>query len=170
MSDQRPEAPAPEVEAPAPEVEAPAPAPAEIMPDASVDAVKAELAAARKDAAKYRAKLRELEKAPAPDVESMREELTQLQETLKAERVAAAKADIARRFDLGDSQLAFITGETAEEMALQAEALITAFGVRTTAPVAPGVRPALSGGSAPTEAPSLDPEQLADKIRKRASF
>lgn len=145
----------------------------------SLEDALAALEAARKDAAKYRTRVRELEpleEAARAAEEAQKTELQRAQERAEAaERERAeiqarlARMEVAAAKGLTPEQAEALVGNTAEEMAAYADRLLELFAKPSEEPT-PSLsqRPAtaLKGGREPTpEVVELDPAKLAVKRR-----
>lgn len=139
------------------------------------DWARAELAQARRDAAKYRTrakelepfekKAREAEEASKSEIERATEKLTVAERRAVEAEARAMRLEVASSKGLTPKQAARLVGSTVEELEADADELLSSF--------TPNERPApprqpqenLRGGGDPTELPEeTDPRKVAAQI------
>lgn len=134
----------------------------------NLDDALAEVTKTRKEAAKYRTRLRDLEaqleKATTP------EQIAELVATAKAEAEAEARTmlveNVALKHGLPDDLAALLKGETREELDAHAETLKKY--VPANEGPEPEADPDIQGGLGGTSAgPAFDPRAQVAKVRKR---
>ena len=129
------------------------------------DVLRANLTKANQEAAKYRTRLREVEKALAE--RKTAEEVEEIRLSLIAEREAAERAllveNVALKFNLPDALAARLNGSTREELEADAQALAAFVSKQETEDVPPGD---LNGGLNPGSDSNDDGLSPRDRVRK----
>lgn len=156
--------------------DAPQDAPSDDGTELDAAALRQALAAARKDAAKYRtkakeleplaAKAQELEDAGRSDTEKLTERLTDAESRAAAAEQRALRLEVAAEKGLTPTQAKRLVGATRDELEADADDLVASFTGPEPDPSRPP-RERLRPGAVPEAEPEeMDPRKLAAQVRR----
>jgi len=138
--------------------------PARGKPD-DIAELKAALRKANKEAEQNRLKLKELEDKDKSEAEKLTARVTELESQLAQANSRVMRAEIALDKGLTRTQARRLVGETEDELAADADDLLSSFTPDQKSPAPAKPTEDLKGGGDPTQEPTeLDPRKLAESI------